>query len=184
MSSPYWQLQLPQKFWDRILGRERNLAHLEPVVLGCAVEPPTNQLRINVRYSMHCFTEAFDAAKHSDGSKLLDSQKKPRCFSESRYALSKLLPAMIEVLPSSRVQQSYKHGQRNYVHSTETKEQGGGIYQMFFTLRRVESAGHELEMFVESAYLVQQPRAGRGIMRFRVLADGIYRRKDVKFPRR
>lgn len=114
----------------------------------------------------------------------MDRQKKPRCFNEGRYALSKPLPAMTEALPTARVQQSYQHGQRNYVHSVRTEEQGGGTYQMFFTLHRVDSAGHELEMYVESAYLVPQPSAGRGTMRFRVLAHKVYKKEDVRFPRR
>jgi hypothetical protein len=34
----------------------------------------------------------------------------------------------------ARVQQSYQHGQRNYVYSIPM-QQHGGVYQMFFTLR-------------------------------------------------
>jgi hypothetical protein len=177
MSSPYWNLHLPRSFWDKVLGRHRDLVHLEPVVLVCPLAE--RELRVNVRYSMHCFTIKFDAAQHSQQSKLLDAHQQPRCFDEDRYALSRQLPGMVQSLPTSKVRQSYMHGQRNFVHFVSHQI---GVYQMFFSLRRANSAGHELDMFIESAYVADAPSAGRGTMRFHVLADKVRSGKPFRFP--
>jgi len=117
----YWRVELPQTFLARLTGRGRNLAHLEPVIIACPAKAPQNQFTINVRYSKHCFTVAFDPRRHKPKWMIMDG-KQARAFDEERFELSKLLAAMIAALPQADVNQTHE---RNYVYTIPTSRPDG-----------------------------------------------------------
>jgi hypothetical protein len=181
MSAPYW----PPLTID---GAAIDLAHLEPITLGCPVKERAEGLEINVRFSNHCFTEAFDPASHGQDLLIMDHLRQ-RAFDRRRYELSRHLPAMVAALPAATVHQTPER--RNYLYCVTLPgpvESGpDGLYQMFFTLRKAAKASpQQLELFVESAYAgpgtvrVKRPNA----IRFTVLAWKVYKGEAIRFAPR
>lgn len=175
-------------YWPPLVidGIAIDLAHLEPLVMPCPTPGQPATCRINVRYSNHCFTEAFDPDRH-DPARLVVDHKRPRAFDPSRYELSKRLPAMIGALPGARVHQTPER--RNYLYFTALSELPGTEYQMFFTVKKARAdASHHVELFVESAYSaaigsgarVKRPNA----IRFSVLALKTCRGEPIRFAPR
>jgi len=181
----YWHIKLPQKFLARLAGRGRNLAHVEPTTLICpALAHGGGNLRINVVYSSHCFTVKFQAGKHRRKMMIWD-RGMARAFDDERFEFSKLLPKIIERLPKAQVNQT--HEVRNYVYVTDLKRTDGRQYLTFFRLERASSgAAHDLELFVESAYLAADSNRLRrpNAIRFKLLAHKVLTNRAIHFPRR
>jgi hypothetical protein len=177
-AGPYW----PPLVID---GAVIDLAHLDPLTLGCPIKEPPGELRINTRFSNHCFTEEFDPARHGPALLIMD-HKRPRAFDRRRYKLSTNLPAMIAALPAATVHQTPER--RNYLYCA-TLVEAGVAYQMFFTLRKAGSAAPQhLELFVESAYAAEAGTPARlkrpNAIRFAVLAWKTYKGEAVRFAPR
>ena len=173
-------------YWPPLIigGLTVDLAHLEPFALACAVDGRDNALVINVRFSNHCFTEAFVDGVHSAETIVMDHKTK-RAFSQVRYACSRSLPAALARLPSGKVHQTAE--QRNYVYATTIESDHGELYEIYFTLKKAGGELGDLNLFVESAYPVDvataRPKRPRAI-RFKVLALKIFRNEAVRFAAR
>jgi hypothetical protein len=176
----------PEPYWPPLTidGAAIDLAHLEPRLLGCPVKDRAEALQINVRFSNHCFTEAFDPARHGPDLLVMD-HKRQRAFDRRRHALSRNLPAMLDALPGATVHQTPER--RNYLYCVTLAEpDASGLYQMFFTLRKAGTGPHQLELFVESAY--DAPGSARlkrpSAIRFTVLAWKVYKGEAIRFAPR
>jgi hypothetical protein len=122
------------------------------------------------------------AADEEPGERLiLDHHGNRRAFCDDRYALSHNLPALLAALPTAKVWQSAQ--ERNYLHFSTTL--GPAEYRVFFHLRRAAAgAGHDLALFVESAYALEAAdpaTRGKGQIRFPILARKTYLGEAVRF---
>lgn len=167
-----------------INGRELDLLHLEPFILRCPVPVgPGNplHLQINVRFSCHCFSEAFDPARHDPGVIVMD-HKTPRAFDLRRYELSRFLPGLVGAFPERKVHQTYER--RNYCYFQALAECDGQIYEVFFNIRRAAAGeSHHLNLFVESAYPSEVLHAAKrpNAIRFSILALKVFKNEPVRF---
>jgi hypothetical protein len=174
-----------RSYWPRlvILDVVVDLSHLEPFILACPTTVRESALRINVRFSNHCFSEEFREEVHAEGLVVMDRKRK-RAFDRVRYNLSRNLPQLIRQLPGAKVHQTFE--QRNYVYAASVVDLEGHVYEVYFTLRRADG-GVDLHLFVESAYAVEQaaPRSKRpNAIRFKVLAAKIFKGEKVRFAPR
>lgn len=174
---PYW----PQ---IAILGKVLDLAHLDPRVLECPMEGRETPLRIQVKYSNHCFTETFVDSEHDPALQIMDHKTK-RAFCSIRYEHSQRLPAMVSALPGAKVHQTSEL--RNYVYATAIESSDGALYEMYFTLKKTKGEGADLGLSVESAYPVKTatPQLARpSAIRFKVLAKRVFEGQPIRFSPR
>jgi hypothetical protein len=169
-----------------INGAAIDLGHLEPLLVACPTPGQLTDLWINVRFSMHCFTEGFDPLRHDPSLKVMD-HKKPRAFDPRRYNLSKNLPALIRALPTAKVHQTPE--QRNYLYFCVLAELAGEEYLVFFSMKKAHKGqDHHLELFVESAYPARAgatpSRKRPNAIRFAILALKVYKGEPVRFAAR
>lgn len=165
-------------------GVDHSVEHLAPVVISCPCAPIGRDLAIRVAFANHCYTEAFDAARHErERIVLYDAPSRPRVFCPERYELSKKLPALIGELPSRKVNRT-SSPRENYVYATLLKEDNL-IYEIYFMLQRAQGGDSvDLRLTVESAYPVAQqsavPKLPRAI-RFTVLAHKVLAHQPRRF---
>ncbi|MCR5877272.1 hypothetical protein [Phenylobacterium sp. J367] len=161
-------------------GKALDFSHLEPMDLACPTQARPNGVRINVRFSCHCFTEAYDAAKH-DGRPMMMDRGKQRAFCPARFELSQQLPDLIRSLPDAHV---YMTPEANFVRLALNEDVE---YRMYFNVRRFAESGYDLQIFVESAYRPDTPGLPPEKMqkvRFKVLVDKVLTNQKLKFHRR
>ncbi len=176
------------EYWDafHLHGAEIEFQHLDPFVFSCDVpDGDIKTLLVNTRFSNHCFTEAFDEARHEPDLVMAD-HKNRRAFSRIRYDLSKNLPEIVRRLPDLKVHQTPE--KRNYMYFSAVAELPDQEYRLFFHLKRADkSAKQHLELFVESAYPAMGGALKRkrpGTIRFALLALKTYRGEPVRFAAR
>jgi len=167
-------------------GQVIDLAHLDPFVFEANSTKVPRPLRINVRFTNHCFSDAFDPARHpADAPVILDGRRR-RAFCPDRYALSLHLPNLIRGLanPNARVHETA--ARRNWMYgATVALPVTGTIYQIFFDLRRATPERRrfqDLDLVVESAYPADPARPAPNILgrvSFLLLAGSLYTGKPV-----
>ncbi len=64
-------------FDDEVRGTRLDLAHLEPRTLAPFVRTIGRELTIDVRFSKHCFTVAFDDNLHDRADLIWDHRRPP-----------------------------------------------------------------------------------------------------------
>jgi hypothetical protein len=170
----------------RIRGRTYGLSHLDPFQFEVSSTKVPRPLRINVRFTNHCFSEAFDPTKHPGDEPVIPDGQRRRAFCPDRYELSLRLPAMICGLadPAARVYETA--ARRNWMHAAIVEVPIAGTrYQIFFELRRTVAERRrlqDLDMVVESAYPADPNRPEPNILgpvRFALLAGSLYLGKAV-----
>ena len=169
-----------------IRGQVYDLSHLNPFVFEASSSKVPRPLRINVRFTNHCFSEMFDPARHPhDEPFIMDGQRK-RAFCPTRYALTPRLPELIRCLadPAAKVHQTA--ARRNWMHAAIIEAPIVGTrYQVFFELRKTvpERQRHQdLDMVVESAYPADPNRPEPNILgrvSFLLLAGSLFIGKPV-----
>lgn len=169
-----------------IHGQVYDLSHLDPFQFEANSVKVPRPLRINVRFTTHCFSEAFDPARHSaDEPAIMDGQRR-RAFCPDRYALSPRLPDLIRRLanPGARVHETA--ARRNWMYGATVEIPVAGTrYQIFFELRRTVPERRrlqDLDMVVESAYPADPSRPEPNILgrvNFLLLAGSVYVGKPV-----
>jgi hypothetical protein len=139
-----------------IHGRTYDLSHLDPFVFEVRSDKVSRPVRINVRFTNHCFSTAFDPVKHPDDTLRVMDGPRRRAFCPERYALSASLPALIRDLADERARVHETVARRNWMYAATVEAPVAGTrYQIFFELRRTvpERRGlQDLDMVVESAY--------------------------------
>jgi hypothetical protein len=151
--------------------------HLEPFQFGMASQVRPDGVVIDVRFSNHCFSETFDAARHAEPVVDVWDGPRRRVFCPVRYGQSVALPDLVRALPTAHV---FQTPETNFVRIA------GGDYRMFFRVKRAAvGENHHLKLFVESAY---SPEAGQALapahmskVRFAVLVDKTLRGEKLKF---
>lgn len=171
-------------------GQQVSISHLAPAILSCPSEAFGRDILIEIEYSNHCYTSDFVPGLHQPADIVVrERHRVARVFDAIRHELSIGLPSLMETLPSSKVYMTAV--QRNYIFSTVVTLPVGNVaatYQVFFTLRRAApGAGHDLRLFVESAYPLDGPpmKAKRpSSIRFAILALKVARGEAVRFSPR
>ena len=169
-----------------IRGTVYDLSHFNPFQFLVESDKVPRPLKVNVRFSTHCFTEGYDPTKHPINEPvIMDEGNRRRAFCSIRHNLSLQLPTLVNNLgaPGSIVYQAAS--KRNWVYSITLVDQSGSKYQVFFDFRRTaKGLRHlqDLDMFVESAYsvpIVQEEPNILGSVRFALLAGNTYIGKPV-----
>jgi hypothetical protein len=174
MSKPY---HTPLAIGDRTYA----FPHLEPFHMAVGSRNAGKELRVQIRFTTHCFTTKYDADTHPAGDPVIrDAGGRLRTFCPVRYRLSHRLPALIQGLnhPKAAVMQTAQ--ERNWLHSVSVDDPDGK-YHIFFELRRAATEWRhllDLSLVVESAYpqgAMLRPPAVRGSMGFLVLCGKVYK---------
>ena len=162
-------------------GRSYDLSHLDPFVFEAASAKVPRPLRINVRFTNHCYSEAFDPDHHAPNDPTIRDGARNRAFAPDRYALSLHLPALIQGLatPGARVHETA--ARRNWMYAAAMEIPVANTrYQIFFELRRTmpeRRRFQDLDMVVESAYPADPDRPAPNVlgrMNFLLLAGNVY----------
>ena len=146
-------------------------------------------LRVNVRFSNHCFSFKPDPAVSYDPELLLlDHANRERVFCPIRYQLSFDLPSIVRSLNNPQCKVYETSARRNYTYSLKI-ENPKGPYHLFFELSRDNTARgkqQDLNLFIESAYH-EDPLKGSpatiGKIGFHVLCTNVDLRKPVATKR-
>lgn len=172
-----------------INGQIVEFGHLQPFTMQFDSKSANKRLRVNVRYSNHCFSfKPTPGVQYDPELLLLDHSKRERVFCPVRYNLSLDLPSIVKSLndPSCKVWET--SSRRNYTYSVRV-DNPKGPYHLFFELSK-DSSGRgtlqDLNMFIESAYH-EDPQKGPpaviGRIGFHVLCTNVYLRKKVSTKR-
>ncbi len=163
-----------------------DLAHLRPFVFEVLSEKVGRSLRVNVRFTNHCFTEGFDAGRHRAADIIIREGTRNRVFSPVRYDLSFRLSELIRGLADRRARVHQTSARRNWMYAVVLESPDVPYrYQIFFMLRRSppeRRAIQDLDLVVESAYLADQGRPEPNVLGrvgFLLLAGQVYQGKKV-----
>jgi hypothetical protein len=173
-----------------IRGEAYALVHLDPFTFAVASDKVPRPLLVNVRFTSHCYTDAFDATRHpADEPAIMDGVRR-RAFAPVRYALSHRLPALIRSLADPRAKVRETSARRNWMYSAVVDIPAEGTrYAVFFELRRTPAERRrlsDLELVVESAYPMDPARPEPNILGavgFVLLAGTIFLGKRVSTRR-
>jgi hypothetical protein len=114
-------------------GKRYEFTHLRPLqmTLVCG-EANAQKIHIHTSFSIHCFTEAFDTAKHLDHHRYT-FQQELRAFDPVRYECSLSLPDIIRGLARSKI---YRASNSNYTYVAQIKlAESPQPYSIFFQLK-------------------------------------------------
>lgn len=167
-------------YWEDhfIEGSVLDLSHLKPFQLNFHNRKLDRHLSVDVKFTNHCFTEAFKDGVHDPATKIMDGVR-ARAFDRRRYDLSKQLPALVNELPGSSVWQTPEKNFTYFINITDAGEH----YQMFFHLKKVRSQ-FDLSMTVESAYpndFVGERRKSYTKVHFQLLCANVFEGRSVKY---
>lgn len=113
------------------------------------------KLRVNVRFSNHCFSHSpLDGESYPESFRLHDHNKKDRIFCPIRYRLSLDLPKIVLSLNDPKCKVYQTAARRNFNYSLEIDDPKGP-YHLFFEVSKAvgKAAGmQDLSFFLESAY--------------------------------
>ena len=167
-------------YWKPLVvdGIAIDLSHLEPFEFRVIPKGLTSEAVIQVVFNNHCFSEEFDAARHSEPlPKTHVASHETRGFDAVRHGLSKLLPELVRAFDGRRVAQT-RTGPLVRVTLADGRD-----YAIVFTLKRVGALACEL--FVMSAYPLDRPKSqvvATGEMKFNVAVALVLEGKKPRFP--
>ena len=131
-----------------------DLMHLHPRTLR--FERPAEGIKpaevytVNTIFTSHCFTREPKKAEVYDATLLYPDGYEKRIFDLRRYELSKLLPEIIQSMPSRKPR--HNNNRQNFFSVEAVTEDGRTVeYDIFFKVRKV--ARGRLEMIVETAFV-------------------------------
>lgn len=168
-----------------VAGAPVNLNHLEPFQFLVATEARPDGATIDVRFSNHCFSEAYNANIHTGPIVDVWDRGQHRVFSQKRYDFSLGLRSIIEALPTSPV---FLTPEANFVRIVTPSDNGLNEYRVYFNARHGRDTSDVL-LFIESAYppdfskQVLKPSQMTKV-RFAVLVDKTIRGEKIKFQHR
>jgi hypothetical protein len=155
-----------------------DLSHLEPLSFRVVPKGLDSEATIQVVFNNHCFSEDFDAARHSAPlPKTHVAPHETRGFDVARYELSKLLPDLVRAFDGRRVAQT-RTGPLVRVTLADGRD-----YAIVFTLKKMGAL--TCELFVMSAYPLDRPKSqvvATGEMKFNVAVALVLQGKKPKFP--
>jgi hypothetical protein len=135
-------------------GKVYTFPHLEqmtlPIDLVVSQQPIVIPVRIT--FGCHCFTEAFDPARHGDHHRYTHRGEE-RAFDVERYDCSLQLPQVMEAMRHGTI---YK-GDQSYTYVAQIMlppETGRQPYSIFFSLNKTRNSSvPAVDLYVKSAYL-------------------------------
>ena len=170
----------------RIRGQVYDLSHLHPFQFDVSSSKVPRRLRINVRFTNHCFSEAFDPAKHPADEPVIPDGQRRRAFCPDRYDLSPRLPSLIRGLadPGSARPRDRRPSELDVCCPRRGAVRGHAIPDLLRAAahRPRATALQDLDMVVESAYPADPSRTEPNILgpvRFALLAGSLYLGKVV-----
>jgi len=164
-----------------------DLTHLHPKPLvyrqAATAGKPGREYRVDVLFSMHCFTRGIKAGENPDAALLYKDSRECRVFDFRRYALSKHLPAIVEGLHQRKCQHS---GRGNFFVVEILTEEGKKVeYDIFFEASRSAKKG-VVNLYVQSAYVRDAEHAGNRPKQkpigFTVILFNTLNNKPIKIP--
>jgi len=131
-----------------VAGQTIDFAHLEPFQFTIATTARPKGAVVDVRFSNHCFSDAYDPARHPNPVDVWDRGQR-RAFDQSRYDLSRGLKPIIEALPAASV---FQTPEANFVRIVPPGDDAQE-YRIYFNVKRGGGAvDADVSLFVESAY--------------------------------
>ena len=165
-----------------VAGAPVNFDHLEPFQFLVVTEARPGGATIDVRFSNHCFSEAYNAAVHATPIVDVWDRGQRRVFCQQRYDLSLGLRTIIEALPTSPI---FLTPEANFVRIVTADANGVNEYRVYFNAKHGRDAS-DVSIFIESAYppdfskQVLKPSQMTKV-RFSVLVDKTIRGEKIKF---
>jgi hypothetical protein len=160
-----------------------DLGHLHPfeydLVLPAKDDKPERQYRLNVTFSMHCFTRDARKDEMVLAELAYSDDRETRIFEFDRYELSKRLPEIVCTLGERKCHHD-KHG-NFYVFEIIDKTGRRQYYSVFFTLSKAgNKAG--LNLFITTAHMRPEQPYAKNVkpVRFSVIVHNIWTGKGVK----
>lgn len=136
-------------------GQIYDFQHLEPFTMSFHSQMASRNLRVNVRFSNHCFTHSpLDNTVYAPETILIDHGQRNRIFCPTRYQLSHMLGAVVRGLNNPQCKVHQTSSKRNFNYSLQIDDPQGP-YHLFFEVSKTTGAAsrmQDLDLFVESAY--------------------------------
>lgn len=163
--------------------------HLEPFTMSFNSQMASRNLRVNVRFSNHCFTHSpLDNTVYAPETILVDHSNRDRIFCPTRYQLSHMLGGVVRGLNNPQCKVHQTAARRNFSYSLQISNPQGP-YHLFFEISKVTGAAssmQDLYLFVESAY-PEMPVGNSpdllGKIGFQLLCSKVFLRQPVATKR-
>jgi hypothetical protein len=138
-----------------------DLTHLHPKSAvyrqAASGDKPEREYRVEVIFSMHCFTRGKKDGERPDDALLYRDSRECRVFDFRRYQLSQHLPVIVEELYRRKCHHS---GKGNFFVVEIVTEEGEKVeYDIFFAVSRAAKKG-VVNLYVQSAYVRDAEHAG------------------------
>lgn len=171
-----------------IEGETYEFSHLDPFTMRFDSKNANRTLRINVRFSNHCFSYSQTDEALAPPTHLLDHNGRSRIFCPIRYRLSLELPKIVRSLNNPKCKVHQTAAERNFNYSLQIDDPQGP-YHLFFEVSKATGKSatmQDVNMFVESAY--HEDPIGKspvllGRIGFHVLCTNVYLNKPVSTKR-
>jgi len=129
--------------------------HLDPFVMLIKSDMAKKTLRVQFRFTNHCFTEKHDPLTHPEGWPVLhDINGIERTFCPIRYRLSLELPDILKKLADPQTKVFQTAAKRNWAYSLKI-EDPEGPFHIFFEIKKTspkDKAYQDINIVIESAY--------------------------------
>jgi hypothetical protein len=159
--------------------------HPKPVIYrqAAVAGKPEREYRVDVLFSMHCFTRGIKDGEKPDAGLLYRDSRECRVFDFRRYALSWYLPTIVEGLQQRKC---YHSGKGNFFVVEILTEEGEKVdYEVFFEASRSSKKG-VVNLYVQSAYVRDAEhtsnRPKKKPIGFAVILFNTLSNKPIKIP--
>ncbi len=164
-------------------GKTYDLSHLWPRTCvyeqPASKDKPSHKYTVEVHFGLHSFTRGLDEDESLDPGLRYSDAREARVFDFARHELSKLLPSLVEQLPSRKC---YHTGKGNFFAIEAVDQQGQRVeYFVFFEASRTTKRG-VLRLFVQSAYVRKEDKPKRKPIGFYVVLFNTLNNKPIKVP--
>jgi len=136
---------------------------------------PARDYRVEIDFGLHCFTRGLEEGETPDPVLIYSDARETRIFDFERYELSKLLPDLIDRLPSCKC----FHTEKGNFFTIEVHGEKKILYHVFFEASRTGTR-KMLRLFVQSAYA--RDRLKRKPIRFFVVLFNTQNNREIKVP--
>ena len=143
---------------------------------------PERRYKVHLVFGLHCFTRSPAPGETVDPTWLYSDSRETRVFCPRRWALSKLLPQIMENLVA---RPCYHTGKGNFLVVEIVTEDGvAQQYEIYFTASRAKERGL-VNLYVQSAYVrdkALQNSPKRKPIRLQVILFNVLANKTIKAP--
>lgn len=169
-------------FVSNVDDKRVEIPHLAPHVEKYEMSE-NDHINVLIIYSSHCWTCKEEDSPAEWNNVVFKDHKRPRCFDPSRHFFSHNLPELMRNIPHSKT--FVMPSDRNYsCYNTTLPGRFGREYTAYFTVTkrkgRFDGIRHQFVIFVESAYLKQQPTLGMKT-NFKAIISKAREGKTVKY---